>query len=225
MAEGWSAVRAANVGGAGGGIRVKLRVKICGLCRSEDVACAVAAGADCVGFVLYEKSPRYVCAERLAELAALVPPGVLRVGVVVNATPEAVAVAVAAGHLDVIQFHGDEADDMVAAFSLARAWRVVSLRQPADVECAARLSGEGLVVDAGNAVSRGGTGQVCDWALAALLAQRRRVLLAGGLRPENVAAAVRQVQPWGVDVSSGVESAPGIKDHDRVRRFVAAARA
>jgi phosphoribosylanthranilate isomerase len=200
-------------------------VKICGLCRPEDVACAVAAGADCVGFVLYAKSPRYVSRERLAALAALVPAGVLRVGVVVNASATAVAEAVAAGHLDVIQFHGDEADREVAAFRLARAWRVVSLQEPADVERAAGLPGEVLVVDASSAAGRGGTGRVCDWTLAAHLAQRRRILLAGGLRPENVAEALRQVQPWGVDVSSGVEAAPGSKDHDRVRRFVAAARA
>ena len=200
------------------------RVKICGLCRPLDVTCAVAAGADCVGFVLYEKSPRYVSGARLAALSALVPPGVLRVGVVVNATPEAVAEAVATGQLDVIQFHGDETDHEVAAFRLASAWRVVRLQVLADVEHAALTPGAVLVVDAGGAAGRGGTGQVCDWALAALLARRRQVLLAGGLRPENVAEAVRQVQPWGVDVSSGVEAAPGIKDHDRVRRFVAAAR-
>ena len=200
------------------------RIKICGLCRPADVTCAVAAGADCVGFVLYAKSPRYVAVECLAELTALVPPGILRVGVVVNAAPALVAEAVAAGRLDVIQFHGDEADDEVSAFRLASAWRVVSLSVPADVERALRLPGEVLVVDAGSAAGRGGTGRLCDWALAAQLAQRRRVLLAGGLRPENVAAAVRQVRPWGVDVSSGVEAAPGQKDPERLRRFVAAAR-
>jgi phosphoribosylanthranilate isomerase len=199
-------------------------VKICGLCRPEDVLCAVAAGADCVGFVLYEKSPRYVSPERLGALAALVPAGVQRVGVVVNATPEAVAEAVRVGRLDVIQFHGDETDLEVAAFRLASAWRVVNLHVAAEVERAALMPGAALVVDAGSAAGRGGTGAVCDWALAARLARRRRVLLAGGLRPENVAEALRQVQPWGVDVSSGVEAAPGIKDHDRVRRFVAAAR-
>jgi phosphoribosylanthranilate isomerase len=199
-------------------------VKICGLCREEDVACAVAAGADCVGFVLYDKSPRCVSSARLAALTALVPPGVVRVGVVVNASPEALAEAVRVGRLDVIQFHGDEADETVAAFSLARAWRVVRLGSPAAVELAALMPGEVLVADAGGAAGRGGTGTLCDWTQAAGLARRRRVLLAGGLRPENVAEAVRQVQPWGVDVSSGVEVAPGIKDHDRVRRFVAAAR-
>jgi phosphoribosylanthranilate isomerase len=199
-------------------------VKICGLCRPEDVLCAVAAGADCVGFVLYEKSPRYVSPERLGALAALVPAGVQRVGVVVNATPAAVAEAVRVGRLDVIQFHGDETDLEVAAFHLASAWRVVNLHEAAEVERAVLTPGAALVVDVGGAAGRGGTGTVCDWALAAQLAQRRRVLLAGGLRPENVAEALRQVQPWGVDVSSGVEAAPGIKDHDRVRRFVAAAR-
>lgn len=199
-------------------------VKICGLCRAEDVAVAVAAGADCVGFVLYEKSPRYVSIERLAALADLVPAGIRRVGVVVNAAAATVAQAVARGRLDVIQFHGDEADRDVAAFRLAEAWRAVSLREPADVERAAGLAGTVLVVDGGGTAGRGGTGTLCDWDLAARLARQRRVLLAGGLRPENVADAVRQVQPWGVDVSSGVEAAPGVKDPELVRRFVAAAR-
>jgi phosphoribosylanthranilate isomerase len=200
-------------------------IKICGLTRPEDVECALAAGADCVGFVLYERSPRCVPVEGLAELAACVPPGILRVGVVVNAAPELVLRAVAIGRLGVVQFHGDESGARVAAFTAARAWRAVGLRSAADVEDAVRLPADRLVVDAVGGAGRGGTGQLCDWALAAALARRRPVLLAGGLRPDNVGAAVRRVRPWGIDVSSGVERAPGIKDAQRLSDFIAAARA
>lgn len=202
-----------------------LCVKICGLTRLEDVDAAVAAGADAVGFVLYERSKRYVPPARLAGLTARVPPGVLRVGVVVNATPEALVAAVAEGRLDVIQFHGDETVAGIAAFGAARAWQAVGLSGPADVERALRSPAERLVVDAAGAPERGGTGRLCDWSLAADLAQRRPVVLAGGLHPANVADAVRRVRPWGVDVSSGVEMAPGVKDPVRMRDFVATARA
>jgi phosphoribosylanthranilate isomerase len=204
---------------------VNLCVKICGLTRAGDVEQAVAAGADAVGFVLYERSPRHVPVERLAELACRVPAGVLRVGVVVNAPAEQVLRAVAAGGLHAIQFHGDEPDALVAGFAAARAWRAVGLRSEADVEAALRSPAERLVIDAVGAAGRGGTGQVCNWGLAAALARRRPALLAGGLRPENVAEAVRQVRPWGVDVSSGVEITPGVKDAQRLRDFIAAARA
>lgn len=204
---------------------MNLCVKICGVTRPGDVESAVAAGADAVGFVLYERSPRFVPLERLRELTALVPPGVLRVGVVVNAPLQRVLRAAAAGGLDVIQFHGDESDALLAGFAAARVWRAVRLESGANVEAAARCPAERLVVDAGDGALRGGTGKVCDWSLAAELARRRPVLLAGGLTPANVAGAVRQVRPWGVDVSSGVEAAPGVKDSDLVREFVAAARA
>ncbi len=204
---------------------MNLCVKICGVTRPGDVESAVAAGADAVGFVLYERSPRFVPLERLRELTALVPPGVLRVGVVVNAPLQRVLRAAAAGGLDVIQFHGDESDALLVGFAAARVWRAVRLESGANVETAARCPAERLVVDAGDGALRGGTGKVCDWSLAAELARRRPVLLAGGLTPANVAGAVRQVRPWGVDVSSGVEAAPGVKDSDLVREFVAAARA
>jgi len=199
-------------------------VKICGLTRLEDVRCAVAAGADYVGFVLYERSPRYVPLEVLRRLAAAVPPTVRRVGVVVNADPAQLAQAVTAGRLDVIQFHGDETADVLRSFRLATVWQAVALRAAADVAAAADSPAEVLVADAAGHTARGGTGQVCDWTLAAQLAGRRRMLLAGGLRPETVAEAVERVRPYGVDVSSGVESSPGVKDHDRVRRFIAAAK-
>jgi len=201
-----------------------LCVKICGLTRPEDVAAAVAAGADAVGFVLYERSRRYVSLARLAGLTAGVPAGVLRIGVVVNAAPERVGQAVAAGGLHVIQFHGDETRAMVAEFTAARAWQAVSLNTLADIEVAMPSPAERLVVDASGTADHGGTGRLCDWSLAATLARRRPVLLAGGLTPGNVADGVCQVRPWGVDVSTGVEIIPGIKDAGRLRDFVAAAR-
>ncbi|MBN2452433.1 MAG: phosphoribosylanthranilate isomerase [Lentisphaeria bacterium] len=202
-----------------------LLVKICGLTRPEDVRLAVEAGADALGFVLVPTSPRFVKAASLPGLTAAVPEGVLKVGVVVHATAAEVAEAVRLGGLDVIQFHGDEEPSRLAAFRLATAWKAVTLRRAADVEAAVPLPAAVLVADAGTASMRGGTGRTCDWSLAAALARRRRTLLAGGLTLDNVAAAIAAVRPHGVDVSSGLEAAPGIKDPTRLREFIHRARA
>jgi phosphoribosylanthranilate isomerase len=197
-------------------------VKICGLTRPEDVHCVADCGADFAGFVLYEKSPRYVEPTRLRELTRLLPATVIKVGVVVNATPAFAREALEQGGLDVLQFCGTATDELLR--SVPRAWRALGLADETDVERSAAVPGEALLIDAVGPDRHGGTGQRCDWALAARLAARRRCVLAGGLNPDNVAEAVRQVRPYAVDVASGTEAAPGIKDHDKIRAFVKNAR-
>lgn len=202
-----------------------LLVKICGLTRPADVDMAIAAGADCLGFVLAPESPRCVSLAQLRALTAAVPAGIRRIGVVVNADRDVLAAAVEAGGLDAVQFHGDETAQALRAFTATTAWQAVALRTPGDVDAAAGSPAAIVVADAAAPGQRGGTGTLCDWGLAAALARRRAVVLAGGLRPENVADAIAAVRPYGVDVSSGIESSPGCKDPTRLRDFIAIARA
>lgn len=193
------------------------RVKICGLTRATDVAMAVAAGAWAVGVVLWPDSPRAVAPSRVRELLSDVPPGVSRVGVVVNAGPEEARRLRDDTGLTTLQLHGDE--DVTRFLPLGmNLIKAVSLASDADEARAATLPAEVMVlVDAHDPVRRGGTGQRADWTRAARLARRRPILLAGGLRPENVREAIEGVGPWAIDVSSGIESAKGIKDGSKLR--------
>lgn len=206
-----------------------MRVKVCGITRLEDAQAALKAGADFLGFNFYPSSPRYLAPGRAAEIIAALPVAARTVGVFVNADLATVQSIAALCRLDYIQLHGDEPPEFVQALS-PRAFKALRPRSVAEAEVAAAVyaslgpaeaDAPLLLVDAYQAGRYGGTGEKGDWALAAGLASRyRRLLLAGGLTPENVAEAVRQVRPWGVDVASGVESAPGIKDHDKIRRFI-----
>lgn len=199
-----------------------VRVKICGLTRAEDVRVAREAGADALGFI-FAASPRRLAAEDAARIVPREAPGILRVGVFLDPSERDVARVLAAVELDLLQFHGSEAQDFCAGFGLP--WlKAVRVRAAGDVARACRSwpAARGLLLDTGGAGGAGGTGQVFDWSLAT--GATLPVWLAGGLTPENVAAAIRQVNPWAVDVSSGVESAPGVKDARRVRAFIRAAR-
>jgi phosphoribosylanthranilate isomerase len=206
-----------------------MRVKICGITDLGDALAAAAAGADMLGFNFYSKSPRCLTLERCAGIASVVPGGVVKVGVFVNSTAEEVAATLDRCGLDLAQLAGDEPDETLAALG-ERAFRAVRPRdpQPAAPLLASlppRVSPPAFLLDAHVPGQYGGTGRTADWDLAAELARRAPLLLAGGLTPENVAAAVRQVNPWGVDVASGVESSPGRKDPQKVRAFVENARA
>ena len=204
---------------------MEIGVKVCGITRAEDAALAIDLGAMALGFVLWPKSPRVVSIAAARRIAETVPASVLRVGVFVNAGVDDVAAALRDASLDVAQLHGDEA---VAPYLDAglRVIRAVPLTSEADVEAASALpAAVTTLVDAADVIRRGGTGARANWTLAAGLAARRPVMLAGGLRPENVAEAVRAVRPFAIDVSSGVEARPGIKDEARLRALVAAVRA
>ncbi|MEU7513455.1 phosphoribosylanthranilate isomerase [Streptomyces sp. NPDC042898] len=197
-------------------------VKVCGLRTVADVDVAVAAGADALGLVISRTSVRGLERDRAVRLAAHVPPGVLSV-LVVNDTP-AVDAARLAGELGVgaLQLHGKayrEEDFAVAAGIFPRLWRATSLSERPDTRVGA-YGEEVLLLDS----PRAGSGEPWDLSLLETARPEGTWLLAGGLAPENVAEAIDRARPWGVDVSSGVESAPGVKDHDRIRTFVTAAK-
>jgi phosphoribosylanthranilate isomerase len=201
----------------------RTRIKICGLTRADDVEAAVEAGADAIGFVLYPKSTRFVGAERAAELARRLPPFVTPVLLFVNAGAGEIAQALARLPQALLQFHGDEtADECDAA---GRAYlRAVRMRAGVDLlDCARRFPRAlGLLLDA-HVEGYGGAGRAFDWSLIPP-GVGVPVVLSGGLSPANVTDGVRRVRPWAVDVSSGVESAPGIKDAALMRRFCQAVR-
>jgi phosphoribosylanthranilate isomerase len=203
----------------------RLFVKVCGITSEEDAALAAEAGVDGVGFVFWPKSPRAVGIETARRMASAVPASVVRVGLFVDASAETITRAVDAVGLDLVQLHGDETPELLASLPL-RAWkalRVGSALTPADV--APWAGAAGLLLDARAAAAPGGTGQAFDWTLARAVRDRISFLvLAGGLNADNVARAIEVARPDGVDVSSGVEMAPGRKDAARVRAFVKAAR-
>lgn len=210
-----------------------VRVKICGLREEAHVAAAVDAGARYVGFVFFAKSPRNVTVELAARLAATVPPGVAKVALVVDATDADLDAIVAAVPLDMLQLHGNESPDRVAEIRARYGlpvMKAVGIAGPEDVEKIALYGkvADQILVDAkapkGAAVP-GGNGLAFDWTLIARKYWPCPWMLAGGLTPENVAEAIRLTGARQVDVSSGVEIAPGVKDAELIRAFIAAAQA
>jgi phosphoribosylanthranilate isomerase len=196
------------------------RIKICGLTRVEDVLSAVNSGADALGLVFYDKSPRYVNLQQATQLAAAIPPFVTLVGLFVNAGAEQVRRAMQAVPLDVLQFHGEEKPAFCEQF--ARPYlKAIRVKEGVDlVQCATEFSGaQGLLLDAFVDGMHGGTGASFDWALI----QKNLalpVILSGGLHAGNVAEAILQVRPYAVDVSSGVEVSKGIKDAAKIAAFI-----
>ena len=200
------------------------RVKICGITNSDDARVAVAAGADLLGFNFYEKSPRFVSTSTAAEMSRSLPPYVLRVGVFVNPSEELVRQGIGECGLNLLQFHGDEPPEFCTQFGLMsmKAFRV---RDAGSLKELSKYPTDAWMLDAYASDTYGGTGEKFNWFLAGEAQKSGKpVFLAGGLTPENVAEAIRQVQPFGVDVSSGVESAPGRKDHAKVCAFIKAAK-
>jgi phosphoribosylanthranilate isomerase len=190
--------------------------------RLTDALHAVEHGATALGFVFWPASPRCVTPERAAEIIAELPSTVMAVGVFVNESIDGIRHVAAQARLTAVQLHGDEP----AAYADALAWpvfRSVTL-DTAEGACAEWAAETTFVVDAADPERRGGTGVTVDWMAAAALARGRRVVLAGGLTPANVAEAIAVVHPFGVDVSSGVEQSPGVKDFDKVARFLSNAR-
>ena len=187
-------------------------VKICGLTRVEDAREAVEQGAMAVGFVFWPDSPRFVDPFRARAIAATLPPFVAAVGVVVNQSVSYVNHVASLVRLTAVQLHGEEAPSYALAVERPVIKAIVPRGQSLD-DWPSRVT---LLVDADDPIRKGGTGSRADWAAAAAVAGKRRVLLAGGLTPENIAEAVSTVRPFGVDVSSGVEAAPGIKDPRRL---------
>jgi phosphoribosylanthranilate isomerase len=197
-------------------------VKICGVTRLEDAERAAALGAYAIGFIFWPNSPRIVVPGHAARIARSLPASLLRVGVFVDQSPADVARIVGEVGLDVVQLHGDERVADYAAVG-ARVFKSVRLESEADVRAAAALDATATpLVDAVDREKRGGTGRTPDWRLAADLARVRAIILAGGLTPENVTTAIATVRPWAIDVSSGVETSPGVKSAGRLSQLFAA---
>ena len=199
---------------------MRTRVKICGLTRETDVRAAAALGADAIGLVFYAPSPRAVAVEQARRLCAALPPFVTSVGLFVDAEPDQVRATLAQVPLDLLQFHGEEPPDYCAAFG--RPWiKAIRMRPGIDPRVLQACYGAaaGLLLDAYDPARAGGTGHCFDWDLVPSdLAPH--IVLAGGLDPDNVAAAIRQVRPYGVDVSGGVEVAKGLKDRQKMAEFM-----
>ena len=201
-----------------------VKVKICGITNLADGLAAAEAGADALGFVFYEPSPRAISIEAAAGLMRQLPPSVIKVGVFVNA-PEALVIrTIRDCGLNLLQFHGEEAPDYCLQFGLM-SMKAFRIRDAASVQALPDYPTDAWLLDAYTTDRLGGTGETFNWDLA-LEAQRwgRPIFLAGGLTPENVAEAVRRARPYAVDVASGVEAAPGRKDHGKVKAFIQAAK-
>ena len=199
-----------------------LFLKVCGITRLTDALHAVHAGATALGFVFWPHSPRYVTPERAAEIISELPSTIVTVGVFVNDPVDSIRAVLARSRITTVQLHGDEPP----AYAEGLSWpiiRSVSVEEAGEA-CPAWPAETVFLVDTVDPVRRGGTGGQVDWTRAASVARNWRILLAGGLTPENVAQAIATVRPYGVDVSSGVEQSPGVKDFDKVSRFVANAR-
>jgi len=203
-----------------------VKVKICGLTRCDDAGAAAEAGADALGFMFYEPSPRHVTCAQAAEIIRGLPPFVAKVGVFVDPTEELVHRAVAECGLDTLQFHGHEPPKFCRKFGLKviKAFRIRDLDSLQSLPAYA-TDADAWLLDRFVPGQPGGTGARFNWDLA-LEAKKlgRPIVLAGGLTPENVGEAVRQVRPFAVDVSSGVEAAPGQKDLRKMRAFIGAAK-
>jgi phosphoribosylanthranilate isomerase len=198
------------------------QVKICGITNVADGLAAAEAGADMIGLMFYEPSPRNLTLATAAAISRALPPFVLRVGVFVNPEPEFVLRALGECQLSLLQFHGDETSDFCTQFSLT-SLKALRVRDAASLKQLEHFKTDAFLLDAHANSGLGGTGETFNWDLA-IEAQKlgKPIFLAGGLTPANVADAVRKVRPFAVDVSSGVESAPGKKDAAKVRAFIQA---
>jgi len=196
------------------------KVKICGITSLDDAVAACEAGADALGFVLApeaKKRSRYIDAGRAADIIAQVPSFVFTVGVVVNETLECMRELLTL--FDRLQLHGDESPDLCASLG-PRAYKAFRVQPDMSPDVFDAYPGAMFLLDAWSPGEQGGTGHLCDWRFATEAARRKKIILAGGLSPENVEEAVLRVQPYAVDASSGLEAAPGKKDHEKIRTFI-----
>ncbi len=206
------------------GALMSVKVKICGITNAPDALAAVEAGADALGFMFYEPSPRNVSIRQATEIIRELSPFIIKVGVFVDAPEDLVMRAISDCGLNMLQFHGNETPEYCTQFGLM-SMKAFRIRDASSLESLQQYPTEAYLLDAFVADKLGGTGEKFNWELA-IEAKKlgRPIFLAGGLTPANVAEAVRMVQPYAVDVSSGVEAAPGKKDHDKIREFIRAAK-
>lgn len=191
-------------------------IKICGITRKEDIELCLELGIDCLGFVLVPRSSRYVDLQQLEALTKDIPNEILKVGVFANQDPIFLREAVQAGHLNIVQLHGNEDDRFAAQIDYSDVWKAISVTSKNDVLEYRNFPAKLLVVDS----KQGGSGQRCDWNLAAQLAKHRKILIAGGINPDNAVAALHISGAIGVDLSSGVELQPGLKSRSFIQNLI-----
>lgn len=199
------------------------RVKICGITNTEDADHAVECGADALGFVFFAESPRCVTPEQACRIIETLPGEVTTVGLFVNEAAETITKTIDAAGIDLVQLHGDESPEFCRELGHPHI-KALRVRDTASLADWGQYPSAAILLDAWHPEKFGGTGNRCDWALAADLAARTTIVLAGGLSPDNIADAVTIVKPYAVDVSSGVELKPGKKDPEKVAAFIARAR-
>ncbi len=195
---------------------MEVKLKICGLTNPADVQAAIDAGADFLGFILYPMSPRFVIPVKARELIKRVPRKIKTVGVFVNSPPNQIVELMEFCRFNIAQLHGDESVSDALEIGTERIWKAMALNTPEDIELAAKFPAAAILADAISPIQRGGTGNKCNWQQAAEAAKRFKLILAGGINPDNVVKAVKTVKPFAVDVCSGVESSKGIKDHLKI---------
>ena len=197
-------------------------IKICGITRLEDALLAAQLGADALGFNFWPGSKRYIEPDAARAIIERLPPFVTAVGLFVNQPPTHVLATAAQSGVAVVQLHGDEPPQDCNGYPIP-VFKAFRMAGPESLAAIDRYRVQACLLDAPSA-GFGGSGAVFDWALARQVSARRIIILAGGLTPENVAEAVRAVRPWAVDVASGVETSPGVKDPDKLARFIANSR-
>jgi phosphoribosylanthranilate isomerase len=196
-----------------------IKIKICGITNIDDAMASVGLGADALGFNFYKKSPRYIEPEKAAEIIAQLPPFIVPIAIFVNEREEKILETLKTSCIHGVQFHGDETPEFCQRFGN----HVIKAFQVKDKESLKHMSHyrvSAYLLDSYREGVRGGTGETFDWHLAVVAKTFGRIILAGGLNPENVAEAVKLVQPYGVDVAGGVEREKGIKDHGKLRKFI-----
>jgi phosphoribosylanthranilate isomerase len=199
-------------------------IKVCGLTSPADALAAVRFGADAVGFVFFGGSPRAVKPADAAMISGQLPTSTLKVGVFVDEEPERLRTIASMARLDVVQLHGNESAEYCAALKDFRVWKAVRIGEDFDAESLAAYDVEAFLLDTASGDAYGGTGRTFPWPKALAVKKFGKVILAGGLDGGNVAEAIRAVDPWGVDASSKLEAKPGVKDHERVKLYVEAAK-
>jgi phosphoribosylanthranilate isomerase len=200
-----------------------IKIKICGITNLEDALASADSGADALGFNFYKKSPRCIEPEKAAEIIAQLPPFVMPVGIFVNEREEKIREIQQLASLQALQFHGDESPEFCQRFG-GRVIKAFQVKDKESLKNMAHYHVGAFLLDSYRDGVRGGTGVTFDWHLAVVAKTFGKVILAGGLTPENVAEAVKLVQPYGVDVAGGVEKEKGIKDHAKIKKFIAEVR-
>jgi phosphoribosylanthranilate isomerase len=196
-----------------------VKIKICGITNIEDAMAAVDMGADALGFNFYKKSPRFIEPQKAAEIIAQLPPFIVPIAIFVNESEDKILEALKSACIHGVQFHGDETPEFCQRFGN----HVIKAFQVKDKESLKHMSHyrvSAYLLDSYKEGMRGGTGETFDWHLAVVAKTFGRVILAGGLNPDNVAEAVKLVQPYGVDVAGGVEREKGVKDHGKMKKFI-----